>query len=133
HVESRLARAAVAMDSANWDEARAELDALAKGEGGPGRRACLMMARLERAETGNEDAARDWILTAETAPEDDRWHCTACAAAREQWSLTCPECYGLATLVWGPPPPSDTRADARAAGAVGNRSLLAGLGGSASA
>ncbi len=121
HTESRLARAALAMESANWSQARLELEAVLKA--GPSRRAYSMLARLERAQYGNEDAAQDWLLEAEAAPEDDRWHCRACGAARETWTLTCPECSGFAMLDWARPGDAPKRKRATT-----GSSLLGGLG-----
>lgn len=125
HKESRLARAALALEAGDWAEARVELEALRKDapNSGPGKRVLRMLARLERSETGNEEAAQDWLLEAEAAPADDRWRCTACGTGRDRWSLTCPECGGLATLDWGleerATPDNHTRT---------GRSLLADLG-----
>lgn len=125
HAESRLARAALALEVSNWAEARMELEAALKDH--PGKRAYQMLARLERRENANEETAQDWLLEAETAPEDDRWHCSSCRAKRERWSLTCPECGDLATLEWGQPHISPAAGD-RHSGNVGARSLLADLG-----
>lgn len=121
HVEARLARAALALEAADWTEARIELEATLKA--GPSRRACRMLAQLERAQYSNEEAAQDWLLEAEGAPEDGLWQCSACGAARDDWTLSCRACGGFATLLWGgtgealDKPPEKT-----------GRSLLSGLG-----
>lgn len=125
HKESRLARAALALEAGDWAEARLELEATRKDapKSGPGRRVFQMLARLERSETGNEDAAQDWLLEAEDAPADDRWRCTACGTERDRWSLTCPDCGGFATLDWGL-----GEAVTPEKGTLAGRSLLADLG-----
>jgi HemY protein len=85
--ESRLAIADAALAAQLWGEARRHLGlavaaaANAGSPGGPSRRLCLLMARLEESEPGDPAAARDWRDRAIGAAPDPCYVCSQSALA----------------------------------------------------
>src|SRR5437764_12128568 len=70
---------------------------------GPSRRVCLMMARLEQGESGNAQAARDWLDRAIGAPPDPCYICGVCGGESAEWQPLCPVCGAFDTLTWRMP------------------------------
>lgn len=58
------------------------------------------LAKLERAETGNEARAREWLEQAAENPPDSRWVCTQCGSHANDWSALCPRCGSFDRLAW---------------------------------
>ncbi len=102
HPESRLARAAAALDAKLWAIAARELDELT-AEGPPGARACRLRARLAAEDAHDAATERDWLVRAAAAPPDPAWTCSACGAETEAWSALCPACGAFATIDWSAP------------------------------
>ena len=58
------------------------------------------LAKLERAETGNEAKARAWLEAAAEAPPEPKWNCSACGHAALDWNPSCWQCGSFNTLGW---------------------------------
>ncbi len=101
HAESRLALAEAALDAQLWGEARRQLHDLAQA---PTPRAIRLMARVEREERADVEAARAWLERQPTAEPDPAWVCNACGAQSNLWSARCGHCGAFNSLTWKPPP-----------------------------
>lgn len=105
--ESRLAIAEAALAARLWGEARRQLNLVAasapSAQAGPGRRLCLLMARLEENEAGDLPAGRAWLDRAIGAPPDPCYVCNRCGAETPEWHSLCRECGGFDTLFWHAP------------------------------
>ena len=67
HLESRVALAEAALEARLWGEARKQLREVIAGSGDTiEARVCLLMAELEESENGDIQAARDWLLRAQS-------------------------------------------------------------------
>ncbi|HMB77710.1 MAG TPA: heme biosynthesis HemY N-terminal domain-containing protein [Kiloniellaceae bacterium] len=107
HRESHLTLAEAALTAKLWGEARRHLQDAAGSE--PSVRVCHLMAKLEEAEHGDAQAARDWLERSLTAPLDPAWVCSGCGARNPDWSAHCGVCDAFDSLAWQVPP-SLTRA-----------------------
>ena len=58
------------------------------------------LAKLERAETGNEAKAREWLELAAENPPDPRWVCESCGTAAHDWAGLCPRCGTFNSISW---------------------------------
>lgn len=83
-----------ALEASLWKEARERL--LAAND-------FRALARLERAETGNEAKAREWLERAEDYPPEPKWVCGDCGFIAADWHALCPHCAGFDTLAWVTP------------------------------
>ncbi len=101
HIESRIAMARAALDAKLWGEARKNLNRALETR--PSRRIHLLLAELERAEHGDEDAARAWLAKAADAQADPAWTCRSCGAVSVDWAGLCGHCGGFDTLDWRTP------------------------------
>lgn len=101
HVEGHLAVARAAMDAERWGEARASLMKALDAQ--PSQRIHYLLADLERAEHGNEDAARGWLAQAASASPDPAWTCRSCGAVSREWSGLCGNCNAFDALEWKTP------------------------------
>jgi HemY protein len=97
-VESHLGVARAALSAKIWGEARHHLNTAMELR--PSRRVHRLMAELERAEHGNEDAARDWQAKALSAPADPAWVCRSCGTVATAWSGRCGHCGAFDSLEW---------------------------------
>ncbi len=86
-----------------WGEARRHLTALINARERATQSAYRMMARLERREKGDEQAAMQWMTKAAEAMPDPVWLCRTCGGAHEEWQATCRHCHSFATLDWQSP------------------------------
>ena len=68
------------------------------------RSACLLMAEMERRESGDEQAADAWMLRAEAAPPDPVWVCKASGVIVDSWYPRCPASGLFDSLEWRRPP-----------------------------
>ena len=104
-LESHLAISEAALNARLWGEARRHLGMAiaAAPPGGPSRRLCLMMARLEDSEPGDPKAARQWLERAAAAPPDPCYVCDRCNVASTAWQPVCRECLGFDTFTWRVP------------------------------
>lgn len=80
--ESRFVVARAALDAREFAAAREALEALVLQK--PTVRACLLMAELEEAESGNQGLVRAWLARASRAPRDPAW--VADGVVSERWS-----------------------------------------------
>ena len=96
---SRLVLAEAAFEAQIWGEARRHLTALIGGIGAT-QSAYKLMAKLERRESGDEQAALQWLTKAAEATPDPVWLCRACGGAHDEWQAACRYCHSFATLDW---------------------------------
>ncbi len=106
--ESRLIVAEAALDARLWGEARRHLaDEFERATpGGPSRRLCLLMARLEEGEYGDPGRGREWLGRAVGAPPDPRYFCARCGGESPDWHALCPACGNFDTLAWAQAAPA---------------------------
>jgi HemY protein len=100
--ESRAVLAEAALEADIWGEARRHLLSLV-GTGAATQGAYRLLARLEKRESGNEDAAAKWLAKAIDAPPDPVWLCHACGGAHQKWQVLCAHCGAFDTLEWQVP------------------------------
>jgi uncharacterized membrane-anchored protein len=62
------------------------------------------MARLEEAEHGDLDKAREWLMRAGEALPDPAWVCDSCGALASEWQPRCGACDAYDGLAWHTPP-----------------------------
>lgn len=101
NVEGHVALARAAMDARTWSEARAHLTRALELQPAP--RIYRLLAELERAEHGNEEAASAWLAKAADAPADPAWTCRPCGAVSHDWAGLCGNCGAFDTLEWKTP------------------------------
>ena len=101
-IASRLALAEAALEADIWGEARRHLLALA-GRGEATQSVYRLLARLERRESGNEQAALQWLTRAIDALPDPLWLCRSCGGGHEEWRALCSYCGMFDTLEWQTP------------------------------
>jgi HemY protein len=106
--ESRLALAETALAADIWGEARRHLIALISRNQAT-QAVFRMLARLERRESGDEQAALQWMMKAVDAAPDPTWLCTSCGGSSPEWRATCSHCGSFDTLQWQSPGVSRTR------------------------
>ena len=116
HAESHVLLARQALEAKQWGTARRQLEraVLERPTAGVYR----LLARLEEAETGNEEAVRRRLREASEAAPDPGWLCTGCASASPAWSIVCGRCGAVDSIEWRTPPrpePSALPADTPAA------------------
>lgn len=99
---SRLAMAEAAFAADIWGEARRHLMALIN-RGEATQSVYRLMAKLERRESGDEQAALQWMTRAADAPQDPVWLCQACGGAHKEWEALCAHCGAFDTLDWRSP------------------------------
>ena len=99
HVEGNLALAGAAIDAQEWDMARKALEPVLTTN--PTERACLLMADLEEAETGNVGRMRDWLSRAVNAAPDPAW--TADGQTSEVWLPLSPVTGEIDAFEWKVP------------------------------
>lgn len=99
---SRLVMAEAALEADIWGEARRHLITLTS-RGEATQSAYRLLARLERRESGNEQAALQWLTRAVDAPPDPVWLCRACGGGHEEWQAVCADCGSFNTLEWQTP------------------------------
>jgi len=83
-----------ALEASLWKEARERLTAANDFRA---------LAKLERAETGNEAKAREWLEHAEDYPPEPRWICGGCGHIAARWAALCPHCAAFNALDWATP------------------------------
>lgn len=102
HPVCQLALAEAALDADLWGEARRSLLALVSRKNAA-RGVYLLLARLERRETGGEAAALPWLIKAAEAVPDPRWLCDSCGESHAAWQSTCSSCGAFNRLSWRTP------------------------------
>jgi len=101
HRESRLALAEASLDAQLWGEARRLLQDLS---GQPTPRVVRLMARVEREERGDVEAARAWLERQASAEADPIWVCGTCGTQSTGWTPRCGHCGAFDSLDWKAPP-----------------------------
>lgn len=101
NVEGHLAIARAALEAELWGEARTHLMKALDIQ--PSQRVYRLLANLERAEHGNEEAARSWLLQAASASPDPAWTCRSCGAVSHDWAGLCGNCSAFDTMEWKTP------------------------------
>ena len=105
HPEGHIALARAALGAELWGEARKHLKHAGAGEGlEPQARICRMMAELEERENGDLTKAREWLVRAGSAPEDEKWVCGECGNAVAVWTAHCGNCNTFDSYGWRTPP-----------------------------
>lgn len=99
---SRLAVAEAALAADIWGEARRHLMALVS-RGTATQSAYRLLARLERRESGDEQAALQWLTRAADAPADPVWLCRSCGGTHGDWQAVCSHCGHFNMLEWRSP------------------------------
>jgi HemY protein len=97
--EGRHAVAQAAIDARDFARAREILTPVLTER--PTRRALMLMAELEEAETGDRGRAREWLARAVNAPRDPAW--TADGVVLEEWAPVSPVTGRLDTVEWKVP------------------------------
>jgi HemY protein len=98
HVESALALARAALDAREFATAREALGPLLAA---PTQRVALLMAELEREESGDEGRAREWMARAVNAARDPAW--TADGFVSDRWLPVSPVTGRLDAFQWKVP------------------------------
>jgi HemY protein len=98
HVEGALALARAALDAREFAAAREALGPLIAA---PTQRVALLMAELEREESGNEGRAREWMARAVSAARDPAW--TADGFVSDRWLPVSPVTGRLDAFQWKVP------------------------------
>ena len=97
--EGAIAVAQAAIESHDWDEARAALKGLLDDR--PSERVCTLMARIEGGEFGDKGRVREWLARAVRAPRDPSW--TADGYISEHWAPVSPITGRLDAFEWKVP------------------------------
>lgn len=100
HSECTFAVATAAMEAKEFDVARDVMAPLLAS--GPTRRACLLMADIEEAETNDEGRIREWLSRAVRAPRDATW--VADGFVSDHWAPVSPVTGRLDAFEWKVPP-----------------------------
>lgn len=98
--ESRFIVARAALDAREFAAAREALDTLVLEK--PTVRACLLMAELEEAESGNQGLVRAWLARASRAPRDPAW--VADGVVSDDWAPVAPVSGRIGGWEWREPP-----------------------------
>ena len=98
HIEGGLALARAALEAHEFARAR---DTLAPFLAAPTKRVALLMAEIERAESGDEGRAREWLARALNAADDPQW--TADGYVSDRWLPLSPVTGRLDAFVWRVP------------------------------
>lgn len=98
-VEGPIAIAVAAIEAHEWKAARLALAPLL--ETAPTRRACIMMAEIEKGELGNRGGVREWLARAVTAERDPAW--TADGHVADRWLPVSPDSGGFDVYRWRVP------------------------------
>jgi len=96
---SHLVLALAALEADVWGEARRHLMALVIRKEAT-QSSYRLLARLERRESGNEQAALQWLMKAGEAPLDPQWLCRTCGGGHEEWQPLCAHCGAFNCLEW---------------------------------
>jgi HemY protein len=99
HPESRLTMARAAIDAREFATARENLEVVVLEH--PTVRACVLMAELEEAESGNMGLVREWLARAARAQRDKAW--VADGRISDIWAPVSPT-GKLGGYIWTTPP-----------------------------
>ncbi|CAA7614873.1 conserved hypothetical protein [Candidatus Terasakiella magnetica] len=96
--EGHLALAEAALEAHLWGQARTHLDKVMAER--PSWQTCALLARLERDEKKDENAALIWMAKAPALASDSAWTCGACGSVAPGYSVSCPACGSVGGLEW---------------------------------
>jgi len=99
NAESSLIVAQMAMEAAEFDDARKAVAAVLRNE--PRENAYLLMADIEEQETGDQGKIREWLSRALRAPRDPAW--TADGYVAEKWAPFSPISGRIDAFEWKVP------------------------------
>jgi HemY protein len=99
NMESSIAVAEAAIESHDWEDARAALKGLLDNR--PTERVCTLMARIEGGEFGDKGRVREWLARAVRAPRDPSW--TTDGYVSEHWAPVSPITGRLDAFEWKVP------------------------------
>ncbi|MFK7901927.1 MAG: heme biosynthesis protein HemY [Nitratireductor sp.] len=99
HAEGNIAIAEAAMEAQDFETARTAMKAVMTNA--PTERACLIMADLEEAESGDKGRMRDWLARAVRAPKDAAW--TVDNMVSEKWLPFSPNTGKIDAFEWKVP------------------------------
>lgn len=102
HPVTQRALAEAALDADLWGEARRLLKRQ-RDRGEASVTTYRLLARLERREKGDEQAAQAWLALAVDAVPDSTWLCGACGGTGTTWQPICPHCEAFDRMDWGVP------------------------------
>lgn len=123
HPVSRYVLAEAALEADLWGEARRHLLALtSQGQATQG--AYRLLSKLERRESGNEQAAAQWLIQAIDAPLDPVWLCQTCGGVHQKWQPLCAHCGAFDALEWQSPGQSRDQAAELAMSGLASGGLL---------
>jgi len=92
-------RAKTALDTAHWAEAKQALSRLVDEE-----RATQvtyhLLARLEREQKNDAEAAEAYMARAAKAQPDPTWQCAICETKLENYVALCPNCQNFGQIHW---------------------------------
>ena len=101
HRESHIALAEADLAAELWGQARGHLIKAEADQ--PTRRVYRLLAQLETLEKRDPEAARNWLMKAESAAPDPVWICRSCGTTAAIWSAICPNCGAFDSMVWESP------------------------------
>jgi HemY protein len=99
--ESRMIVARAALAARDFKTARKAMEPLIAEGARPSVRACLIMAELEDAETGDQGLVREWLARSARAPRDPAW--IADGVIAKHWAPVSPVTGKLDAFVWQKP------------------------------
>jgi HemY protein len=106
-IEGRIAAAAAAIESHDWQEARAALRPYLEDR--PPARICALMARVEAGEFGDKGRERQWLARAVRAPRDRAW--IADGYVSDRWLPVSPVSGNVDAFEWKAPVDAIGRGD----------------------
>ena len=98
-VEGLFAIASTAIDAAKWTKAREAMEKALQTH--PSERACLLMADIEEAQSGDQGRVREWLARAVHAPRDAAW--TADGYVSDAWAPFSPLTGEIDAFEWRVP------------------------------
>ena len=99
--DGHIALAEAALAAKLWGLARTHLELAVKQR--PSGGVYILLARLEREERQDEQAAQAWLLKVAAAPGELAWYCAACGKPADRWTSTCAACGAVDGLHWRQP------------------------------
>ena len=102
HPVARLIMAEAALAADIWGEARRHLISLISKQNAT-HSTFRLLSRLEKRESGDEQAALQWLSKAVDAAPDPVWLCQSCGGSDDEWHALCEHCGKFNTLQWQSP------------------------------
>lgn len=96
--DGHVALAEAALAAKLWGQARTHLNIAMDQR--PNGGVLVLLARLEREEGGDDQAARGWLAQLPAAPAEPAWVCGQCGRPADSWAALCPHCRAVDSLEW---------------------------------